>query len=160
MENEQSLTEYFIKHARDFRTTVLVSGITGFACGGIIGAKWAGDKFIKMHHHDKFLHAVQARRERHTAFMLGFMGQGSKWAMRLGLFSAVWDGTSTVMSYYYPDNCFSNTMLCGALSGAMYRVSGGLKPAIGGLVLGTLCSIPAAMILKCASLILQAAAKD
>ena len=49
------------EEVKDFPTTVLAASCVGFAFGGMIGARHAGDKFIAMNHHSKFSSTMQAQ---------------------------------------------------------------------------------------------------
>ena len=149
--SEQSLFNYLSNNAKLFRTTVFASSLIGILSGGLIGARWAADKFVQMHQHSKFTHPMQAHRERHTAILFGFTSQGAKWGLRMATFSGVWSGTYTVLSFYRPNYNFTNVVVSGSVAGVAYQLTRtrGIKPAVAGLALGGLCSIPLAIVAKC-----------
>lgn len=132
----------------DFTTTVCAATMVGFLFGGMIGARHAGDKYIAMNHSAKFTSVMQAQRELHGAAMLGFVRQGSKWGWKMGLFAGIFSGTLLLMSVYRDKVDFVNYTTAGAMTGGLFRVRAGIKPAIGGTVLGTLLSLPAGVLLQ------------
>ena len=50
---------------KEWPPTVLVSTLAGFLFGGMIGARWSGDKYMMMNHFTKYAHPMQAQ-VRHT----------------------------------------------------------------------------------------------
>ena len=45
----------------EFQVTVLVATLTGFLLGGLVGARYAGDKFVAISHSAKFSSTMQAQ---------------------------------------------------------------------------------------------------
>ena len=45
---------------KEWSTTVFVASTVGFLFGGMIGARWSGDKYIMMNHFTKYAHPMQA----------------------------------------------------------------------------------------------------
>ena len=50
-----------LEEVREFQTTVLVATLTGFLLGGLVGARYAGDKFVAISHSSKFSSTMQAQ---------------------------------------------------------------------------------------------------
>lgn len=50
-----------LEEVREFQVTVLVSTLTGFLLGGLVGARYAGDKFVAISHSSKFSSTMQAQ---------------------------------------------------------------------------------------------------
>ena len=50
-----------LEEVREFQATVLVATLTGFLLGGLVGARYAGDKFVKISHSAKFSSTMQAQ---------------------------------------------------------------------------------------------------
>ena len=49
------------EEVREFQVTVLVATLTGFLLGGMVGARYAGDKFVSISHSAKFSSTMQAQ---------------------------------------------------------------------------------------------------
>lgn len=136
-----------LEEVREFQVTVLVATFTGFLLGGLVGARYAGDKFVAISHSAKFSSTMQAQRELHSASLLGFIRNGCRWGWKLGVFSGVFSGTNIVMSTYRDKSDALNYITAGAVSGCLFRLPSGVKPAIGGMVLGTLLSVPVGILM-------------
>ena len=50
-----------LEEVREFQVTVLVATFTGFLLGGLVGARYAGDKFVSISHSAKFSSTMQAQ---------------------------------------------------------------------------------------------------
>ena len=50
-----------LEEVREFQATVLVATLTGFLLGGLVGARYAGDKFVAISHSSKFSSTMQAQ---------------------------------------------------------------------------------------------------
>ena len=50
-----------LEEVREFQVTVLVCTLTGFLLGGLVGARYAGDKFVAISHSAKFSSTMQAQ---------------------------------------------------------------------------------------------------
>ena len=50
-----------LEEVREFQVTVLVCTLTGFLFGGLVGARYAGDKFVAISHSAKFSSTMQAQ---------------------------------------------------------------------------------------------------
>ena len=50
-----------LEEVREFQVTVLVATLTGFLLGGLVGARYAGDKFVAISHSAKFSSTMQAQ---------------------------------------------------------------------------------------------------
>ena len=50
-----------LEEVREFQVTVLVATFTGFLLGGLVGARYAGDKFVAISHSAKFSSTMQAQ---------------------------------------------------------------------------------------------------
>ena len=48
---------------REFQATMLVGTLTGFLLGGLVGARYSGDKFVMLSHSAKFSSTMQAQVE-------------------------------------------------------------------------------------------------
>lgn len=142
------------EEVKELSATVLVASVTGFLFGGMIGARHAGDKYIALNHNTKYASAMQAQRELHGAAMLGFVRQGAKWGWKTALFAGIFSGTASLLSVYRDKDGALNYIAAGGVTGGLFRVSRGVKPAIGGTVLGLLISLPAGLFLHGMDLIL------
>ena len=49
------------EEVREFQVTVLVASVTGFLLGGLVGARYAGDKFVTINQSAKFSSLMQAQ---------------------------------------------------------------------------------------------------
>ncbi|XP_064399943.1 complex I assembly factor TIMMDC1, mitochondrial-like [Halichondria panicea] len=130
---------------KELSLTIFIASVAGFLFGGMIGARHSGDKFITHNHASKFTSVMQAQRQLHAASLLGFMRKGSHWSWRVGLFAGLFSGTTLLLSEYRDKQDSLNYISAGALTGGVFRVARGLKPFIGGTVLGTLISVPVGM---------------
>ncbi|CAI7995257.1 Complex I assembly factor TIMMDC1, mitochondrial [Geodia barretti] len=92
--------QFMLEEVREFQATVLVATLTGFLLGGLVGARYAGDKFVRISQSSKFSSTMQAQRELHTASFLGFTRNGCRWGWKLGVFSAIFSGTNILLSTY------------------------------------------------------------
>ena len=50
-----------LEEVREFQATVLVATLTGFLLGGLVGARYAGDKFVTINQSSKFSSTMQAQ---------------------------------------------------------------------------------------------------
>ena len=50
-----------LEEVREFQATVLVATLTGFLLGGLVGARYAGDKFVRISQSSKFSSTMQAQ---------------------------------------------------------------------------------------------------
>lgn len=70
MSSESTLNDTFLprpgddtvpEEVREFQATVLLGTLAGFVLGGLVGARYAGDKFITLSHSAKFSSTMQAQ---------------------------------------------------------------------------------------------------
>jgi hypothetical protein len=127
---------------QEWPRVVFLGSVIGFVFGGLMGARLAGDKYIAMNHNTKYPHPMQAHRELHGAAMLGFVRHGSKWGWKIGMFAGIFSGCNILLSVYRDKESPLNMMAAGGVSGTLFRIRDGIKPAVGGCVLGVLLSIP------------------
>ena len=50
-----------LEEVREFQVTVILATVTGFLLGGLVGARYAGDKFVAISHSAKFSSTMQAQ---------------------------------------------------------------------------------------------------
>ena len=50
-----------LEEVREFQITVLLATLTGFLLGGLVGARYAGDKFVRISQSAKFSSTMQAQ---------------------------------------------------------------------------------------------------
>ena len=50
-----------LEEVREFQATVLLATITGFSLGGLVGARYAGEKFVTISQSSKFSSTMQAQ---------------------------------------------------------------------------------------------------
>ena len=50
-----------LDEVREFQATVLLATLTGFLLGGLVGARYAGDKFVRISQSAKFSSTMQAQ---------------------------------------------------------------------------------------------------
>ena len=86
--------------------------------------------------------------------MLGFVRQGAKWGWKMGLFAGIFSGCNILLTQYRDREDGMNLIASGAITGTLFRVRYGVKPAIGGLVLGTLISLPIGLVVQGLDLLL------
>lgn len=50
-----------MEEVKEFQATVLVATFTGFLLGGLVGARYSGDKFVRISQSAKFSSKMQAQ---------------------------------------------------------------------------------------------------
>ena len=131
----------------ELANAILAASFGGFLFGGFVGARHAGDRFILMNSNAKFSSTMQAQRQLHAASMMGFIRHGCKWGWKMAAFAAIFSGTHSLLTLYRNRDDVLNYVGAGGLTGCLFRVSAGLKPAIGGTALGMLLSFPIGMLM-------------
>jgi len=123
-----------------------VGSIMGFCVGGRLGARVAGKDHILANQLTTYKYKMQAHREYHSAVIDGFIRNGCRWGWRAGVFAGLYSATTTLMGEYRNKYDGLNYLVAGATTGAVYKVIHGFRGVIVGTIVGTLCSLPVAVI--------------
>ena len=122
-------------------TTVVVAFL-----GGKIGGRILKDRFIHYSKAQVYHTAVDAHRRMHSYSVRGAVNLGSKWAWKVGAFTAVYSGVEISLSVYRDRRDILNYMCAGAVAGPLFYVVRGIRPMIGGAFMGIVLSVPLGMV--------------
>eukprot|EP00118_Oscarella_pearsei_P019966 m.214983 g.214983 ORF g.214983 m.214983 type:complete len:265 (+) comp39821_c1_seq29:1761-2555(+) len=120
----------------------------GFLFGGLMGARYAADEHVKMNKTTLYPNQMQAQRELHSASMMGMARMGARWGWRLGAFAGLFSAFNIAFSVYRDRNDAFNMAAAGGITGGIFRARYGLKPLMGGMLLGGVVSFPFGLLLQ------------
>ena len=125
---------------------VLCTTVVGGLLGARIGGKFLRDRYIYYSRAQVYHTAVDAHRRMHSYSVRGAVNLGSKWGWKVGIFTAVYSGVEISLSVYRDRRDILNYMCAGAVAGPLFYIVRGIRPMIGGALMGVVLSVPLGMV--------------
>lgn len=94
---------------------------TGLCYGGFLGSSKKYMEFMERNHATAFESHLMAKKKLQERVVFGFLTTGWKWGWRLGVFSSMYMGISTMISTYRNKYSVTDYIIGGALTGAIYK---------------------------------------
>nr|CAH7739532.1 unnamed protein product [Callosobruchus chinensis] len=113
-----------------------MSMFVGSLYGGIVNSRGAYVEFMKNNQATSFLNHYEAKRRLQDAVTKSFAKGAFRWGWRVTLFSTTFVGISTMIQVYRGKYGFSEYVIAGSSTGAMYKFNMGPKGWIVGAGLG------------------------
>ncbi|XP_064633127.1 complex I assembly factor TIMMDC1, mitochondrial-like isoform X2 [Lineus longissimus] len=116
---------------------ILQAGLFGAVVAGFIGARVAKERYVKKHYAAQFETKFFGIRGHLDAMVIGAIGFGAKWALRLSVFTGTFLLISQSVSVYRNKTGVVEYTLAGGMTGALFRMNMGLRGMFAAGILGT-----------------------
>lgn len=130
--------------------TVAMSGALGFMAGGYVFSTTKLQNYSRQYNANVFQGQYRANRHLADTMHIEFFKGGIKMGAKMAIFSGLFMAPLVVSTTYRNDINYLDCALCGALTGAMYRVKMGPQATLVTAVVGSLFGLTFAGVMRLA----------
>ncbi|XP_030828113.1 complex I assembly factor TIMMDC1, mitochondrial [Strongylocentrotus purpuratus] len=125
----------------------LLGGMLGFAYGGFPASRFARQRYIQNSQASLYSSKLEATGSSYNAASRGMIRYGYRWGWRTAVLAGSYHGISMSLAVYRNKQDMISYTVAGVSTGALYRISLGLRGMIGGAFVGGLLGIPCGALL-------------